>query len=301
MDEVFGDETLRLSAAATRMSTVQPASFVDVDSFMTPEEIRHDPVRIRLRAHGLAAHACSAIPMPSGEIAMFVFQRGLDDGAYKAEHFALLDGMRPDMARASLASARLDLKQAQSTVEALALIGLPAAVLSANGRVKATNAPFDRENALFVPTAFGGLSIANPESNRLFQLAFRASSEEPVSRSIPVRRASAAPVVLHVLPLEIDAHDLFGGGDLLVVATTISASTLVPSPTILTGLFDLTLAQVKLATALAKGLSLKMAAAEAGLQLSTVRTYLNRNFRKTGTNQQSQLVALLKSAHSFRR
>ncbi|RUX78797.1 helix-turn-helix transcriptional regulator, partial [Mesorhizobium sp. M7A.F.Ca.US.005.03.1.1] len=39
--------------------------------------------------------------------------------------------------------------------------------------------------------------------------------------------------------------------------------------------------------------------AEAGLQFSTVRTYLNRIFRKTGTNQQSQLVALLKSAHPF--
>jgi DNA-binding CsgD family transcriptional regulator len=30
-----------------------------------------------------------------------------------------------------------------------------------------------------------------------------------------------------------------------------------------------------------------------------VRTYLNRVFRKTKTNQQSQLVALLKSAHPF--
>jgi hypothetical protein len=189
MDEVFGNETLRLFTAATRMSTVQPASFVDVDSFMTPQEIRDDPVRIRLRAHGLGAHACSAIPMPSGEIAMFVFQRGLEDGAYKAEHFVLLDGMRPDMARASLASARLDLKQAQSTVEALALIGLPAAVLSANGRVKATNALFDRESALFVPTAFGGLSIANPEGNRLFQLALRAS-ERGTDRSIHPHKKS---------------------------------------------------------------------------------------------------------------
>jgi DNA-binding NarL/FixJ family response regulator len=109
------------------------------------------------------------------------------------------------------------------------------------------------------------------------------------------------PVVLHILPLKRDAHDLFGGGDLLVVATMISASALVPSPTILTGLFDLTPAEVRLATALAKGLNLKMAAAEAGLQFSTVRTYLNRIFRKTGTNQQSQLVALLKSAHPLRR
>ncbi|WP_292472544.1 hypothetical protein [Mesorhizobium sp.] len=46
MDEVLADEALRFSTAATRMSTVRPASFVDVDSFMTPKEIRDDPVRI---------------------------------------------------------------------------------------------------------------------------------------------------------------------------------------------------------------------------------------------------------------
>jgi DNA-binding CsgD family transcriptional regulator len=301
MDEVLADQSLRLSTAAMRMSTVRPASFVDVDSFMTPEEIRDDPVRIRLRARGLGAHACAAISMPSGEIAMFVFQRGLEDGSYKDEHFALLDGMRPDMARASLAASRLGLERAQGAVEALAMIGLPAAVLAANGRVRATNALFEHEKALFSPTAYGGVAVANPESNRLFQLAIEAPGTASVLRSIPVHNALAPPMVLHVLPLKRDAHDLFGGGDLLIAATAISASALVPSPTILTGLFDLTPAEVRLATALAKGQSLKAAAVEAGLQFSTVRTYLNRIFRKTGTNQQSQLVALLKSAHPFRR
>jgi DNA-binding CsgD family transcriptional regulator len=203
------------------------------------------------------------------------------------------------MARACLAAARLGLEQARGTVEALAMIRLPAAVVTANGRVKVTNALFDLEKTLFISTAFGGIALANPESNRLFQVALKASGGGQVLRSIPVRFATAPSIVVHVLPLKREAHDLFAGGDLLVVATTISASALVPSPTILTGLFDLTPAEVKLATALAKGMSLKAAAAEAGLQFSTVRTYLNRIFRKTGTIQQSQLVALLKSAHPF--
>ncbi len=297
MDEVLAD--VRLSTAATRMSTIRPASFVDVDSFMTPAEIRDDPIRIRLRALGLGAHACTAIPMPSGEMAMFVFQRGQDDGSYGDEHFAALDRLRPDLARASLAAARLGLEHARGAVDALAMIGLPAAVLTANGRVKVTNALFDREDTLFVPTAFGRVALANPESNRLFQLALQASTGTHVSRSIPLQNEATSALVVHVLPLKRDAHDLFSGGDLLIVATTISASALVPTPTILTGLFDLTPAEVGLATALAKGLSLAAAAVEAGLQVSTVRTYLSRIFRKTGTNQQSQLVALLKSAHPF--
>jgi len=300
MREFLSDQRMRLSAHASRASAVQSLNFIDLDSFMTPEEIRNDPLRIRLRAHGLGASARTIIPMPTGESVHFSFQRGLEDASYRPEHFALLDRLRPDMARASLAAARLRLEQVRGTVDVLAMLGLPAVVLAANGRVRVTNALFDREKTLFVATAFGGIALTHPESNRLFQQALQAPTGQPVLRSIPLRNALAPPVVIHVLPLKRDAHDLFAGGDLLVVATAISASTLVPSPTILTGLFDFTPAEVSLATALAKGLSLKAAAAEAGLQFSTVRTYLNRIFRKTGTNQQSQLVALLKSAHPLR-
>ncbi|RWM38870.1 helix-turn-helix transcriptional regulator [Mesorhizobium sp.] len=299
MNEFLEDESLRLSTAAARMGTVRPSSFVDVDRFMTADEVRDDPIRVRLRARGLGVNACAAIPMPTGEMAMFVFQRGLDEGGYDERQLEVLDRMRPDMARATLAAARLGLAQARGAVDALANIGLPAAVLAANGRVRATNSLFDREKSLFLPTAFGGVAVANSESNRLFQAALQAKRGELLPRSIPVPGTPSA--VVHVLPLKRSAHDLFDGGDLLVVATAISASALVPSPTILTGLFDLTPAEVNLVTALAKGHSLKAAAAEAGLQFSTVRTYLNRVFRKTGTNQQSQLVALLKSAHPLPR
>jgi DNA-binding NarL/FixJ family response regulator len=298
MEEVFADRKLQdaPAALAVRLSA-KPASFVDVDGLMTAEEIRDDPLRIRLRAGGLGAQAGTAIPMPSGELAMVVFERALEDGAHTPEGLAVLNRMRPDMARASLAAARLRMEHARGTVDALAMIGLPAAVLAGNGRVRATNALFDRENELFISRAFGSIALAHSETNHLFQQALRARGREPVLRSIPVHVRSGPPLVVHVLPLKRDAHDLFSGGDLLVVATAVSASALVPSPTILTGLFDLTPAEVKLATALAKGLNLKTAAAEAGLQFSTVRTYLNRILRKTGTNQQSQLVALLKSAH----
>jgi len=297
MKEFLADDNLRLSTAASRMSALQPASFVDVDSFLTPQEIAEDPARIRLRALGFGAHACTAIALPTGEVAMHVFQRALRDGAYRPEDFAVLDGLRPDLARASLVAARLGLEQARGTVDALAMMRLPAAVLS-GGRVKAANALFEREGSIFMPTAFGGVAIADGDSDRLFQEALHATAAEPRVRSLTVHGVAAnPPIVIHVLPLRRGAHDLFAGGDLLVVATAISASALVPSPTILTGLFDLTQAEVRLATALAQGLSLKAAAAEAGLRFSTVRTYLNRIFRKTGTNQQSQLVALLKSAH----
>ncbi len=61
-------------------------------------------------------------------------------------------------------------------------------------------------------------------------------------------------------------------------------------------IFKLTPSESRLAALLASGFSLKDAAMETGLKNSTARAYLERLFHKTGTHQQSQLVALLKNA-----
>jgi DNA-binding CsgD family transcriptional regulator/PAS domain-containing protein len=61
-------------------------------------------------------------------------------------------------------------------------------------------------------------------------------------------------------------------------------------------LFNLTSCEAGVAAALAAGLSLKEAARRAEIKISTARTHLEHIFLKTGTRQQSQLVALLKTA-----
>jgi DNA-binding CsgD family transcriptional regulator len=210
--------------------------------------------------------------------------------------------MRPHLARAGLIAARLGLERAQSTVSALHQIGLPAAVMTISGRVLSTNALFEAMPATFLPSSHGGLAINDAEANRLFQNTVNSvkGASEPLVRSIPIAaREHRSAVVVHVLPLRRSAHDIFSGGDLLIVATTVRANASAPSPSILMGLFDLTPSEVKLAVALSTGGTVQQAAIDASIQLTTARTYLDRIFRKTGTHQQSQLVALLKSAHGI--
>jgi DNA-binding CsgD family transcriptional regulator len=174
--------------------------------------------------------------------------------------------------------------------------------MTRTGRVLTTNDLFNAMPMTFLPSSHGGLAISDAEANRLFQGAVEAakSQAEPLVRSIPIAaREDHGAVVVHVLPLRRAAHDIFSGGDLLIVATAVLATGSVPSPNILMGLFDLTPAEVKLAIALASGRTVQQAALDASITLSSARTYLDRIFRKTGTHQQSQLVALLKSAQSF--
>jgi DNA-binding CsgD family transcriptional regulator len=66
-------------------------------------------------------------------------------------------------------------------------------------------------------------------------------------------------------------------------------------------LFGLTPKEADLSASLTAGRTLKQAAHDNQIQFSTARTHLEKIFRKTETRQQSQLVALLKSAHSITR
>lgn len=59
-------------------------------------------------------------------------------------------------------AARRRLLQARATASALQAIGLPAAVLSRGGRLRASNELLDTMTDVFLSTVFGGMAIADP-------------------------------------------------------------------------------------------------------------------------------------------
>ncbi len=300
-EEFIKGDFWKFCDSVQKICSLQPASFVQVDDFLTPEEIERDPARVMLRTAGIGVNLCTAIPMPTGELATFVFQRWLRDGGYERGMIDRLDALRPHLARASLVSSRLKVERAQATVSALDLMGLPAAVLSSTGRALAINPGLERMDAVFLPVAFGGLAIADRSANRLLQQAIVGMQQiDPPIGSIPIPAISdETALVLHLVPLRRAAHDIFGGADILIVATSVTPSALVPSATLLNMLFDLTPTEARLAADLAAGFSTAEFAAKNGVTVKTARTYLDRIFHKTGTHQQSQLVAILKSVQPF--
>jgi DNA-binding CsgD family transcriptional regulator len=304
LEEFLASDTLPFSTSVQRVCQSQPASFVDFDAMLTPDERENDLVNQHYRSQGIGNHLGTSIAMPSGELVIFVHQRRLAHGPYEPGQVERLDQLRPHLSRASLMAVKLGLERAKGAVESMELMGLPAAVLTASGHVQVTNALFNSLDSVFVSTAFGGLAIADAVANRLWQQIIQASmsGREPLSRSIPlIQRDNRAPMIIHFLPLRRTAHDLFFGGDLLLAVTTLNSSAFVPSPNVLSGLFDLTSSEAKLAIALAAGHSLKQAAIHNKIKVSTARFYLEQVFQKTGTHQQSELVALLKSAQPFQR
>lgn len=292
-------QSSRAQLVLTNMISGAYPCFHYLDDQMTAEQIAEDSVSLSLRALGLDAQVTTLIPMLTGELVTFTFERRDGEGRHSDKEIQTLDAIRPHLARSGLIAARLRLERAAATVSALTAIGLPAAVLQNSGRVLASNSLFDEADSPFLSLAFGRVTLPDPGSSQLFRQAVGSSrlSATPLVRSIPVAsRGTAQGWVIHVIPLCRSAHDIFSGGDLLVVATAVGGPCPAPAAAILIGLFDLSPAEVKLAIALASGSSITNSARQNGVTVKTARTYLERIFAKTGTHRQSELVALLKSA-----
>jgi len=283
-----------------RMLRLDYAGFLCVDDFSTDQELSADSCEAFLSKAALSGQVGSAVTMPSGEVVLFTLERRVDMDPFERDDLAQMDAIRPHLARASLMAARLQMQQAEATVAALTAIGLPAAVLSSNGVVLAVNALFESDAAFLKPAAFGRLVVANREANALLQTMLPGQLATPEIRSLPVRpqEPDGQAAVIHVIPLERAAQDIFASGSALVVVTTLSREGMVPDDGLLKGLFDLSAAEAKLATGLAGGRSLQDLATARSISMATARSQLAQIFRKTGTGQQSELVALLKSAPS---
>lgn len=111
-DEFVAGDTWKFSDSVQRIYALRPASFFVVDDLMSAEEIEHDPVRVKLRTVGIGPSISAAVPMPTGELVTFVFQRWLKDGACDQASIDALNGFRPHLARAGLIAARLGLERA---------------------------------------------------------------------------------------------------------------------------------------------------------------------------------------------
>ncbi|RUU51889.1 helix-turn-helix transcriptional regulator, partial [Mesorhizobium sp. M2C.T.Ca.TU.009.01.2.1] len=122
-DEFIKGDFWKFCDSVQKMCGLQPASFVRVDDFLSPDEIKRDPARIMLREFGIGAHLCTAIPMPTGELATFVFQKWIRDGGFAQPEVDGLDALRPHLARASLVAGRLRVERAAAATSALDLLG----------------------------------------------------------------------------------------------------------------------------------------------------------------------------------
>jgi DNA-binding CsgD family transcriptional regulator len=280
------------SQATSRLLAMNRAGFVDALEVFSAEEYLADPlVTDWAGPAGLHHAAATAIHVPTGDMVLVQVNRKIGEPHFGKDALARLDAFRPHLARAGLLAARWRLERLRAATEALALIGLPAAVLGVDGKVLTANELIQNLRSHVMWLSKDRIAFAHGRANDRLK---RALAELSINGgcSLPARSASKAPVVVHLIPATGTARDLFGGG-LSLLAITPLAAPKAPDAAIIRGLFDLTPAEAQVAIAVAEGLTLEEIATRRGVAVETVRTQVKSLFAKTGVGRQSQLASLL--------
>ncbi|MBS0363963.1 MAG: helix-turn-helix transcriptional regulator [Proteobacteria bacterium] len=283
-----------------RLVEVRHSGFVtELDGYSGEDEMAGDPLYNEvLWPMGLGWAAATALPLPTGDTLIFTFERERASGPAGPDVLRTLDSLRPHLARSALLSARLQLDRARALGETLELLGLPALVFDATGRLLAANAL--AEGLAGVQwRARDRISLADPAADGLFQQALQAL-ERPDGvarleqvRSFAVRGGEAGPsLVAHVAPILGAARSVFArcAGVLVLTPVTLPAA---PPVELVQSLFDLTPAEARVARRLAAGETVDEIAADSGLAPITVRNQVRAILRKTGCRRQAEVVALL--------
>jgi DNA-binding CsgD family transcriptional regulator len=295
--EAFSASDVRFqNVRPSRALERSPGIFTRDTDLMTPEELETDPVyRAFIYPNGLKWTAGCAIQEPSGHSIVFDLMRQNTSEPFSDEDMARLNALKPDLARAALMTSRLAFQQADTVTSALSMVGLPAMVIGDSGMAISMNAEMEALAPLIGTGAGNAIHLTRPAARLMLDDALRRlrAGTAPQVQSIPVPAREGSPaLILHVLPVRRMARDVFGRSMAVMIATPVGEVG-PPDMRVLCGLFDLTPAEARLAREVATGATMETAAANLGLSIETVRTYLKRVMAKTGTRRQAELAVLL--------
>lgn len=292
----IGENWLKRDMRAARVMHAKHQGFLTERELFTPEEYETDRARREFYVpRGLGWVTDTAEPLPTGDWFIFNFPREIARGPVEPEIIARLDALRPHLARASLLSARLQMEQARVASETLALIGLPALVFSAEGKVLAANAAIQNLPDYIRWRASDRMSLCDLEADMQLRRAVTTISADSHAtvRSFALRgKDGAAAMVAHVIPVRGAAKDIFAMCSSVMTLTPVTAPH-APPIELIRSLFDLTPSEARVARHLATGETLDEIAAGAGVTRNTVRAQLRSVLEKTGCRRQAEIVVLL--------
>jgi DNA-binding CsgD family transcriptional regulator len=198
-----------------------------------------------------------------------------------------------------MVSARLGLERAKAQAEALQQLGLPAFVLSENGRLITAKRLGEELVPRVLQDRTSRLALVDKAADGLLKTAMEAlKGGRNAPQSLPLRSMGDSPAVIHLLPIRRSAHDIFVAASVILVITPLVHGP-TPSEAILQGLFDLTPAEARVARAIASAATVEEIAVRHGTSPKTVRAQLQQVMLKTGINRQAEIASLLSGVKTY--
>lgn len=286
-------QNIRIDAG---LRTSGPGFFTDADLLSTEVIKTHPFFTEFLRPRGLGCMFGTIVRAPGAQPIIFSVERRHEHGLPGRALLGKFDALRPHMARALLLSTRLGLERARAKVEALGLVGMPAAVVERHGRAIAMNQLCEKLMPDVLADRRLRVMFTDARADQLFTAALSSVNQGgngQAPQSFPVHAQDAFPgAVAHLIPVRGIAHDIFSPGAAILLVTPLIMSG-GPETGLLEALFDFTPAEARIAAGLAEALSVEKLAERFQLSRETVRGHLKVIFAKTGTRRQAELVYLL--------
>ena len=219
----------------------------------------------------------------------------------------LFDLLKPHLARAASLADQLGTLHCYQRFSSAMLEALPQAVfaLDSNGIVLFANGSGARllAQADGLTCSGGRLQAASPKEQQMLESMIRGATSS-FGRAVPAwtrvaRPLGRMPLAVFVAPLEVSDDELTASNARILAMVHDTAEHRCAQAEMLTGVYGLTGAEARLASALSGGHSVQSAAAALHMQPATARSHLKAVFRKTGVNRQQDLVRLLTSLSSL--
>ncbi len=181
-------------------------------------------------------------------------------------------------------------------------LAYPVVFTDQTGRIHHANGP---AHAILTSGAglkerMGKLAVDNPRTAPAFALALAraARGDRAIGLhgiGVPLERMGEAPMIAYVLPLnQSDTRHVTGGPSVSVFIAT-AASSMPVADAVISTLYGLTPAEIRVARNLLAGQNVEAIADTTAVSLNTVRSHVRRVLEKTGCSRQAELVALLAS------
>jgi DNA-binding CsgD family transcriptional regulator len=293
VDEDWISRNSRAGAAFAKGIVGLPR-FAPGEELQSEEEHLADPMINELfRPYGFGRVAGFITQLPHGDTIIMNVEQYWDRGPVRGKSLQTLDDYYPHLARSALMAGRADFRRVQTAVETLSALGIPAVAVTPTGRVVLANPQFESSTHVWNTRGGEKLALRDRTADRMLASALEALSALDSPRSIPVREVAGSRVtgVLQIIPIRRTAHDVFGSCSAIVVLS--EARQEGREATLVQSLFDLTAAELAIATDIAAGETVARIAQKSGRSINTVRNQLASILHKTGCSRQSELVILM--------
>lgn len=276
------------------MEYMPHSGFLSDAMLHTKDDLQDLPIyRDFLRPRGLDAAAATVIYGASGDSIILTIE-GFDNHSKANESISGLDSLRPHIARSALLSWQVSMQQAQSVVEALEMIGNPAAMLGFRGQIITANTLFEKNLGNSILDFADRMRAVNSQADVYLEKSINDLVERQIGNSIAIPDTkNGISSAMHFVPVAGDARDVFQRSSGLVILAK-TQSSILPNANLLEALFDLTSTEARLAQSIGQSKAIADIATEQGVSKETIRWHLKNVMQKTGQNRQVDLANLVK-------